>query len=83
MTTYRITAPHDDYTGPGPGDLQFIAGAATTSDPATFGYCQGAGYTVEPLDESAPPGDAPTADQNGPPDTTSAGRTTSRSKPKG
>ncbi|MER7050608.1 hypothetical protein [Streptomyces jumonjinensis] len=83
MTTYRIAAPQGDYTDPDPGDITFVDGAATTSDPAIFGYCQGARYTVESLDDAAPPGDDPTADQNGPPDTTSAGRSAARSKPKG
>ncbi|MGW1162734.1 hypothetical protein ACWD48_31950 [Streptomyces sp. NPDC002519] len=82
-TTYRITAPRDDYTGPGPGGIPLVAGTATTSDPAIVGYCQGAGYTVEPLDDDPPPGDNPAADQNGPPDTTSAGRSAARGKSRG
>ena len=81
-TTYRITAPLYDYTGPGPGGIPLVDGTATTSDPAIVGYCQGAGYTVEPLDEP-PPGDHPGTAQNGPSDTTSAGRSTARNKPRG
>ncbi|WHM36309.1 hypothetical protein [Streptomyces sp. BPTC-684] len=53
----RITAPLDGYTGEGPGGLAFVDGTAETSDPAIVGYCQGAGYRVEPV-EAAPP-DAP------------------------
>ncbi|MEV6395586.1 hypothetical protein AB0M39_12540 [Streptomyces sp. NPDC051907] len=69
----RITAPISDYTGDGPGGLQFIDGTATTDDVAIIGYCQGAGYAVETFDDLPPPTvlqDVP----NGPPDEDSAGR---------
>ncbi|MER5887415.1 hypothetical protein ABT160_26675 [Streptomyces sp. NPDC001941] len=62
----RLTAPLGDFTGDGPGGLHFINGTATTSDVAIIGYCQGAGYDVELLDDDAEP--------DGPPDTKSAGR---------
>ncbi|WP_424861392.1 hypothetical protein [Streptomyces sp. MMS24-I29] len=72
----RITAPISDYTGDGPGGLHFTDGTATTDDIAITGYCQGAGYTVEPLDDD-PPGKTPTPEPDGPPDK-SAGRSGSR-----
>jgi hypothetical protein len=61
MTTYRITAPLDDYSGHGPGGLSFVDGSATSDDPAIVGYCQGAGYDVEPLDDTAAEPDPDTA----------------------
>ncbi|MGW8767684.1 hypothetical protein ACWGN5_34945 [Streptomyces sp. NPDC055815] len=73
----RITAPVTDYTGDGPGGLHFIDGTATTDDVAIIGYCQGAGYTVEPLDDE-PPGETPDTEPDGPPDDESAGRSGSR-----
>ncbi|NUK09754.1 hypothetical protein HRW18_17425 [Streptomyces lunaelactis] len=63
----RITAPLGDFTGDGPGGLHFINGTATTSDVAIIGYCQGAGYDVELLDDDVTEPDGPT-------DTKSAGR---------
>jgi hypothetical protein len=51
----RITSPVADYTGHGPGGLQFIDSVGESDDPAVIGYCQGAGYLVEPLDDTAPP----------------------------
>lgn len=72
----RITAPLGDFTGDGPGGLHFINGTATTSDVAIIGYCQGAGYDVEQLDDS--PLDDDSTEPDGPPDTKSAGRSGSR-----
>ncbi|WP_405659739.1 hypothetical protein [Streptomyces sp. RK9] len=46
----RVTAPLDGFNGEGVGGLLFVDGTATTSDLAIIGYCQGAGYRVEPLD---------------------------------
>ncbi|MEU0161863.1 hypothetical protein ABZ154_24285 [Streptomyces sp. NPDC006261] len=63
----RLTAPLGDFTGDGPGGLHFINGTATTSDVAIIGYCQGAGYDVELLDDDV-------TEPDGPPDTKSAGR---------
>jgi hypothetical protein len=50
VATYRITAPLANFTGEGPGGLSFVDGSATSDSPAIVGYCQGAGYTVEPVD---------------------------------
>ncbi|MFK0217942.1 hypothetical protein ACIQWN_07065 [Streptomyces vinaceus] len=75
----RITAPVADFTGDGPGGIPFVDGAATTSDPAVIGYCQGAGYTVEPLGDD-PPDTEQHSEQDGPADTTSTGRSATRSK---
>ncbi|MFJ7208227.1 hypothetical protein ACIQWR_32460 [Streptomyces sp. NPDC098789] len=75
----RITAPVADFTGEGPGGVQFTEGTATTSDPAVIGYCQGAGYRVEPLGDD-PPDIEQSSEQNGPPDEKSAGRSAARSK---
>ncbi|MFE5558659.1 hypothetical protein [Streptomyces sp. NPDC056544] len=82
MTTVRITAPVTDFTGEGPGGVPFVNGTATTSDRAVIGYCQGAGYSVEPLDHD-PPGNEPTTEPDGPPDDKSAGRSAARGKPRG
>ncbi|BDM74939.1 hypothetical protein HEK616_84260 (plasmid) [Streptomyces nigrescens] len=78
MRAVRITSPVEDFTGDGPGGLAFTDGTATTSDRAIIGYCQGAGYLVEPLGEGPPTvlQDAP----NGPSDSKSAGRSAARSK---
>ncbi|WP_405679303.1 hypothetical protein OG859_18650 [Streptomyces sp. NBC_00048] len=75
----RITAPVTDFTGDGPGGIPFVDGAATTSDPAVIGYCQGAGYTVEPLGDD-PPDTEQSSEQDGPADTTSTGRSAARGK---
>lgn len=75
----RITAPVTDFTGDGPGGIPFVDGTATTSDPAVIGYCQGAGYTVEPLGDD-PPDTEQSSEQDGPADTTSTGRSAARSK---
>ncbi|MEV0410311.1 hypothetical protein AB0I68_05715 [Streptomyces sp. NPDC050448] len=75
----RITAPVTDFTGDGPGGIPFVDGIATTSDPAVIGYCQGAGYTVEPLGDD-PPDTEQHSEQDGPADTTSTGRSAARSK---
>ncbi|KOX33068.1 MULTISPECIES: hypothetical protein [unclassified Streptomyces] len=77
VITVRITAPVRDYTGDGPGGLHFVDGTATTDDIAIIGYCQGAGYSVEPLDDD-PPGETPAPEPDGPPDDKSAGRSGSR-----
>ncbi|MDV9190760.1 hypothetical protein R6L23_21525 [Streptomyces sp. SR27] len=77
MITVRITAPVSDYTGDGPGGLRFTDGTAVTDDIAIIGYCQGAGYDVEPLDDD-PPGETPDTEPDGPPDDKSAGRSGSR-----
>ncbi|RZU21735.1 hypothetical protein EV567_2240 [Streptomyces sp. BK239] len=79
MTTVRITAPVSGFTGEGPGGLPFVDGTATTSDPAIIGYCQGAGYTVEPLDDD-PPDDESATEPDGPSDTKSTGRSAARTK---
>ncbi|MEV0497747.1 hypothetical protein AB0I84_09120 [Streptomyces spectabilis] len=71
MRAVRITAPVEDFTGEGPGGLPFTDGTAITNDRAIISYCQGAGYLVEPLDESA---------ADGPTDSKSAGRSAARSK---
>ncbi|MFD9863474.1 hypothetical protein [Streptomyces alboflavus] len=73
----RVTTPLDGYNGEGVGGLLFVDGTATTSDPAIIGYCQGAGYRVEPLDggPSAVLQDAP----DGPPDRPT-GRSAARSR---
>ncbi|MFD9879990.1 hypothetical protein ACFWZT_00810 [Streptomyces alboflavus] len=79
MDTMRITAPIEDYSGEGPGGVLFVNGTATTSEPAVIGYCQGAGYRVEPLGGDPPPTtsqDAP----DGPPDTKPAGRSAARKR---
>ncbi|MEU2746670.1 hypothetical protein ABZ613_10260 [Streptomyces collinus] len=78
MTTVRITAPVIGFTGEGPGGLPFVDGTATTCDPAIIGYCQGAGYTVEPLDD--PPDDESDTEPDGPSDTRSTGRSAARGK---
>ncbi|MET9601098.1 hypothetical protein [Streptomyces sp. NPDC006459] len=75
----RITAPVADFTGDGPGGIAFVDGTATTSDLAVIGYCQGAGYTVEPLGDD-PPDTEQSSEQDGPADTTSTGRSAARSK---
>ncbi|MFJ2751875.1 hypothetical protein [Streptomyces sp. NPDC087297] len=75
----RITAPVADFTGDGPGGIPFVDGTATTSDPAVIGYCQGAGYTVEPLGDD-PPDTEQSSEQDGPADITSTGRSAARSK---
>ncbi|MFE1378687.1 hypothetical protein ACFW6S_07055 [Streptomyces sp. NPDC058740] len=75
----RITAPVTGFSGDGPGGVPFVEGTATTSDPAVIGYCQGAGYTVEPLGDE-PPDTEDTSEQDGPADTTSTGRSAARSK---
>ncbi|MFI0737868.1 hypothetical protein ACH4PU_07135 [Streptomyces sp. NPDC021100] len=75
----RITAPVADFTGDGPGGIPFVDGTATTGDPAVIGYCQGAGYTVEPLGDD-PPDTENSSEQDGPADTTSTGRSAARSK---
>ncbi|MGW1489784.1 hypothetical protein [Streptomyces sp. NPDC002402] len=72
----RIAAPISDYTGDGPGGLQFVNGSAVTSDIAIIGYCQGAGYDVEPLDDSPP--ETESSEPDGPPFEKSAGRSGSR-----
>ncbi|MFE9253935.1 hypothetical protein [Streptomyces sp. NPDC006879] len=79
MTTMRITAPVDDFTGEGPGGVPFVDGTATTSDPAVIGYCQGAGYDVQPLDHDPPDAEQPTG-PDGPPNDKSAGRSAARAK---
>lgn len=77
----RITAPVEDYSGPGPGGLVFVDGTAETGDLAVIGYCQGAGYRVEPLDDIPLDGDPDTEQTpDGPQDTKPAGR--SRSTPR-
>jgi hypothetical protein len=78
----RITAPVADYSGDGPGGLQFLDGVAETDDLAVIGYCQGAGYSLEPLDDTAPPDPEPEPDPdpNAPQDTKPAGRSASRRK---
>ncbi|MET3984212.1 hypothetical protein [Streptomyces sp. PvR034] len=73
----RLTAPISDYTGEGPGGLHFVNGTATTNDIAIVGYCQGAGYTVEPLGDD-PPDTEQSSEQDGPADTTSTGRSAAR-----
>ncbi|KFK89982.1 hypothetical protein IX27_02805 [Streptomyces sp. JS01] len=75
----RITAPVADFTGDGPGGIPFVDGTATSGDPAVIGYCQGAGYTVEPLGDD-PPDTEQSSEQDGPADTTSTGRSAARSK---
>ncbi|MEU9141705.1 hypothetical protein AB0D33_38195 [Streptomyces sp. NPDC048404] len=47
----RITTPVEGYSGDGPGGIVFVDGTAESSDPAVVGYCQGAGYRVEQLDD--------------------------------
>lgn len=54
MGTARITAPVEGYTGDGPGGVPFTDGVAVSDDPAIIGYCQGAGYRVERLDDPDP-----------------------------
>lgn len=71
MRAARITAPVDDFTGEGPGGLAFTDGTAITNDRAIIGYCEGAGYLVEPPNEGA---------SDGPTDSKSAGRSAARSK---
>ncbi|QCX77667.1 hypothetical protein C9F11_20160 [Streptomyces sp. YIM 121038] len=76
----RITAPVPGFTGEGPAGLTFTDGVAETSDIAVIGYCQGAGYVVERLDDSpAPP---PDPQPTNAPQTKPAGRSPSRSKTK-
>ncbi|WP_030383605.1 hypothetical protein [Streptomyces sp. NRRL S-241] len=75
----RITAPVADFTGDGPGGIPFVDGTATSGDPAVIGYCQGAGYTVEPLGDD-PPDTEQSSEQDGPADATSTGRSAARSK---
>ncbi|MFJ6616672.1 hypothetical protein ACIQOW_03685 [Kitasatospora sp. NPDC091335] len=42
-----IRTPVPDYTGPGPGGIHFLDGAAESDDEAVIGYCRGAGYEVD------------------------------------
>ncbi|MFF3353378.1 hypothetical protein ACFYWN_12135 [Streptomyces sp. NPDC002917] len=60
--TMRITSPVAGYTGHGPGGVQFIDSIGESADPAVIGYCQGAGYLVELLDDTAPPEPDPDPD---------------------
>ena len=73
----RITTPVEGYNGEGPGGITFADGIAETSDPAVIGYCQGAGYGVEQLDDDPP---EPDPEPNAPQATKPAGRSASRSK---
>lgn len=73
----RITAPVADYSGDGPGGLQFLDGVAETDDLAVIGYCQGAGYNVAPADDVPP---EPDPEPDGPQAAKPAGRSTSRRK---
>jgi hypothetical protein len=75
--TVRITTPVAGFTGDGPAGIQFVDGTADTDDLAVIGYCQGAGYDVEYLDDTAPPDPEP--DTNAP-QATPAGRSRTRKK---
>lgn len=77
----RITAPRADYNDT-VGSVRFVDGVAETDDPAVVGYCQGAGYDVEALDEDQDDGEpAPPAVPDAPAPPTTAGRSSSRAKP--
>ncbi|MFB7452838.1 hypothetical protein [Streptomyces sp. NPDC056194] len=75
----RITAPRPDYNDT-IGAVRFVDGVAETDDPAVIGYCQGAGYTVEALDEDQDDEPAPPTDPDTPAPPTTAGRSGSRAK---
>jgi hypothetical protein len=74
----RITAPVEGYSGDGPGGLVFVEGLAETDDLAVIGYCQGAGYDVEPVEEDEPTEQAETVEEVKPQDTKPAARTARR-----
>ncbi|AVH58386.1 MULTISPECIES: hypothetical protein [Streptomyces] len=79
--TMRITAPVAGYSGDGPGGIQFLDGIAETDDIAVIGYCQGAGYDLDPLDDTAPPDPEPEPDPApNAPQAKPAGRSASRRK---
>ncbi|MEW2573646.1 hypothetical protein [Streptomyces sp. NPDC047070] len=77
---YAITAPTEGHTGTVAG-VKFEDGRAE-ADELPVGvllYFQRRGYTVEQLDDEAPPGKTD-ADDNGPQDSKPAGRSASRAK---